>query len=227
MFVAGMRDPCWLSLKAGPSQKRTIPVRRQAQGLVLLIFAGQAWGRGAGNESRSSKANIGLYDWPRVPTKKRRTAREDKNMKKVMTAAFALSALFATSGKVHADVNYPWCIIGDTRAVDCYFTREQCAQDGRNRGFGGQCIKNPFYKPAKPTVSDKKGTVSQTARPSQQGVSAAHSTCTGLKPQCFSDCGLRGTDPKYCEYRCNFEWERCMKSGFWEGVFQHRPAERR
>ena len=60
-----------------------------------------------------------------------------------------------------------------------------------------------------------------------QPVSAAHSTCTGLKPQCFSDCGLRGTDPKYCEYRCNFEWERCMKSGFWEGVFQHRPAERR
>ena len=66
----------------------------------------------------------------------------------------------------------------------------------------------------------------RTARPSQ-AVSTARSTCTGLKPQCFSDCGLRGTDPKYCEYRCNFEWERCMKSGFWEGVFQHRPAERR
>jgi hypothetical protein len=60
-----------------------------------------------------------------------------------------------------------------------------------------------------------------------QAVSPAHSTCTGLKPQCFSDCGLRGTDPKYCEYRCNFEWKRCMKSGFWEGGFQHRPAERR
>ena len=75
-------------------------------------------------------------------------------MKKVMTAAFALSALFAASGKTHADVNYPWCIIGDTRAVDCYFTsREQCAQDGRNRGFGGQCIQNPFDKPGVPTVS--------------------------------------------------------------------------
>jgi hypothetical protein len=69
-------------------------------------------------------------------------------MKKVMTAAFALSALFAASGKVHAEVNYPWCIIGNTRAVDCYFSsREQCMQDGRNRGFGGQCIQNPFYKP--------------------------------------------------------------------------------
>jgi hypothetical protein len=75
-------------------------------------------------------------------------------MKMVMTAAFALSALFAASGKVHADVSYPWCIIGNTRAVDCYFsTREQCAQDGRNRGFGGQCIQNPFYKPGVPTVS--------------------------------------------------------------------------
>ena len=48
----------------------------------------------------------------RFPTKKRRTTREDKNMKKVMTAAFALSALFAASGKVHAEVNYPWCIMG-------------------------------------------------------------------------------------------------------------------
>jgi Protein of unknown function (DUF3551) len=91
-------------------------------------------------------------------------------MKKVMTAAFALSALFATSGKVHADVNYPWCIMGDTRGFECVFSsREQCMQDGRNRGFGGQCIQNPAYKPGKPTVSDKKGTVSQTARPSQAG----------------------------------------------------------
>jgi hypothetical protein len=87
-------------------------------------------------------------------------------MKKLMTAAFALSALFAASGKVHADVNYPWCIIGNTRAVDCYFSsREQCARDGRNRGFGGQCIRKPFYKPGPPTVSGpaNKRTVSQMA----------------------------------------------------------------
>jgi Protein of unknown function (DUF3551) len=98
-------------------------------------------------------------------------------MKKVMTAAFALSALFAASGKAHADVNYPWCIIGNTRAVDCYFSsREQCAQDGRNRGFGGQCIKNPFYKPGPPNVSRpvNKRTLSQTARPSQGGSAAQH-----------------------------------------------------
>jgi hypothetical protein len=88
-------------------------------------------------------------------------------MRKLMNAASALSALFAASGKVHAEVNYPWCIIGNTRAVDCYFSsREQCAQDGRNRGFGGQCIQNPFYKPGRPpTASGTKQT--ETARPSQ------------------------------------------------------------
>jgi hypothetical protein len=75
-------------------------------------------------------------------------------MKKVMTVAFALSALAAASGKVHADVNYPWCLMGDTRGYECVFSsHEQCAQDGRNRGFGGQCIQNPCYKPGKPTAS--------------------------------------------------------------------------
>jgi hypothetical protein len=74
-------------------------------------------------------------------------------MKKVMTAVFALSALFAASGKVHAYVDYPWCLMGDTRGWECVFSsREQCAQDGRNRGFGSQCIQNPYYKPGPPTV---------------------------------------------------------------------------
>jgi hypothetical protein len=74
-------------------------------------------------------------------------------MKKSMVAGSALLAVVAASGKANAYVNYPWCIIGDTRAVDCVFTsREQCALDGRNRGFGGQCIKNPFYNPALPPV---------------------------------------------------------------------------
>jgi hypothetical protein len=109
-------------------------------------------------------------------------------MRKVMTAAFALSALFVASGKVHADVNYPWCLLGDTRGYECVFSsREQCAQDGRNRGFGGQCIQNPYYKPGPPTVAGNR-TVPQTARPSQ-AVSAAHQsapTCTGLKSVCIS-----------------------------------------
>jgi hypothetical protein len=74
-------------------------------------------------------------------------------MKTLMAAALALSAVFVGSGEVHAYISYPWCIIGDTRAVDCVFSsREQCAQDGRNRGFGGQCIQNPFYSPAPSTV---------------------------------------------------------------------------
>jgi Protein of unknown function (DUF3551) len=156
-------------------------------------------------------------------------------MKKLMTAAFALSALFAVSAKVHAEVNYPWCIIGDTRAVDCYISsREQCMQDGRNRGFGGQCIQNPFYKPGKPTVSGEKPTVSQTARP-LQAVSAPQSTCSGLKAACLSSLGASkrclglggsgdfwGYGP-YCENLCNFTWEHCMKTGWWNG----RTAERR
>jgi hypothetical protein len=102
-------------------------------------------------------------------------------MKKVMTAAFALSALFAESGKTHAEVNYPWCIMGDTRGFECVFSsREQCMQDGRNRGFGGQCIQNPYYKAGPPTVSGpvKKRTVSQTARP-PQAVSAYSDYYTG------------------------------------------------
>ena len=95
-------------------------------------------------------------------------------MRKSIIAGLALWAAFATfAGKVHAEVNYPWCIIGDTRAVDCYFTsREQCMQDGRNRGFGGQCIQNPGYKPGKPTVS-------QTARPSRAVSVPRNPPCSG------------------------------------------------
>src|SRR5215475_4732596 len=162
----------------------------------------------------------------RFPSRKRRTTREDKHMRKIITAAFALSALFAALGKVHAEVNYPWCIIGDTRAVECYFSsREQCMQDGRNRGFGSQCIQNPAYNPGAPTVSGPLGprnrTVSQTARPSQAV------TCTGRKLAClsFSSCSLRSGDEgsvtirgPYCEKLCNSNWEECMKAGWWQHI---------
>lgn len=74
-------------------------------------------------------------------------------MRKLITAGLALSAVVAASGKASAYLNYPWCIVGDTRGIDCVFmSREQCSMDGRNRGFGGQCAKNPFYNPALPTV---------------------------------------------------------------------------
>jgi Protein of unknown function (DUF3551) len=118
-------------------------------------------------------------------------------MRKSVIAGLALWAgLAAFAGKTHAEVNYPWCIIGDTRAVDCYFSsREQCMQDGRNRGFGSQCIKNPFYKPGPPTVSGPVHKRTETARPSQ-GVSAA-ATCTGLKSACSSDCLVGAVAPSY------------------------------
>jgi Protein of unknown function (DUF3551) len=148
-------------------------------------------------------------------------------MRKSITAGLALWATFAAfAGKVHAEVNYPWCIIGDTRGLECVFSsREQCAQDGRNRGFGGQCIQNPYYKPGQPpTVSGKKQT--ETARPSQAVSGAA--TCTELKSACLlgKDCGY-GTAPCGGQGFCNYAWGHCMKTGFWEGRFLHRAAERR
>jgi hypothetical protein len=87
-------------------------------------------------------------------------------MKKLIAAGLALSALFAAPGKVHAYVNYPWCLVGDTRGMDCVFSnREQCAVDGRSRGFGGQCIRNPSYNPALPSVVPGAFTKPDSARP--------------------------------------------------------------
>ena len=70
------------------------------------------------------------------------------NMKKSVTAGLALAAVLAAMGEVHAYINYPWCVIGEARGMDCVFaSKEQCAQDGRGRGFGSQCIQNPAYNP--------------------------------------------------------------------------------
>jgi Protein of unknown function (DUF3551) len=77
-------------------------------------------------------------------------------MTKMLTAGFALAAVFAASGQVHAYVNYPWCVYGDTRGMDCVFsTKEQCAEDGRGRGFGTQCRLNPNYDPRLPSVVER------------------------------------------------------------------------
>ncbi len=74
--------------------------------------------------------------------------------KSIIVAGLAsCAALAAFAGKAQAYVNYPWCIIGDTRGIDCVFSsREQCAMDGRNRGFGGQCIQNPYCNPTRASV---------------------------------------------------------------------------
>ncbi len=87
-------------------------------------------------------------------------------MKKLLIAVFSLFAVFTTSGEVQAYVNYPWCIIGDTRAIDCVFmSREQCAVDGRNRGFGSQCIKNPYYDSKKGPVVGSQNMLNSLGQP--------------------------------------------------------------
>ena len=71
----------------------------------------------------------------------------------------SVSAVFvALTGKVDAYVNYPWCVQGETRGMECVFsTKEQCSQDGRGRGFGSQCIRNPTYNPALGPVGERAG----------------------------------------------------------------------
>ncbi len=78
-------------------------------------------------------------------------------MRKSIIAGLAVcAALTALAGKAQAYVNYPWCVIGESRGIDCVFTsREQCAMDGRGRGFGGQCIQNPNYDPTKGQVVER------------------------------------------------------------------------
>src|SRR5579872_3423136 len=67
-------------------------------------------------------------------------------MKRILVAGLALFAVTLSGRLSHAYVNYPWCITGDSRGLDCYFsTQGQCMQDGRNRGFGSQCVRNPNY----------------------------------------------------------------------------------
>jgi len=94
-------------------------------------------------------------------------------MRKLMIGGLTLSALFAASGQVHAYVNYPWCVMGETRGMECVFsTKEQCAQDGRGRGFGSQCILNPGYNPALGSVVERGQ--AQTAAAQVQRKSRKH-----------------------------------------------------
>jgi hypothetical protein len=64
-----------------------------------------------------------------------------------------------------------------------------------------------------------------------QAASVVHqsaSTCTGIKAVCLlgKDCGY-GFAPCGGQGFCNYAWEHCMNTGFWEGRFLHRAAERR
>lgn len=74
-------------------------------------------------------------------------------MKKLTVAILACAAWAATPQHSQAYVNYPWCAHGDSRGMECVFTsREQCAADGRTRGFGTLCIRNPNFNPSLPAV---------------------------------------------------------------------------
>jgi hypothetical protein len=71
------------------------------------------------------------------------------------------------------------------------------------------------------------------------GVSQLPDTCTGLKTDCvdrrmdryygrrvYFESGRQMSRP-YAEVFCNFRWEQCMKTGFWDDRLIHRSAERR
>jgi uncharacterized membrane protein len=70
----------------------------------------------------------------RFPTKKRRITKEDKNMKKVMTAAFVLSALAFAATAITAQAEKQTAIPSQAvSAVLGYCTWE---------GFGDRCCEN-------------------------------------------------------------------------------------
>ena len=79
-------------------------------------------------------------------------------MRTLILAGLTLSVALTASGGARAYVNYPWCVLGDSRGMECYFsTKEQCAQDGRGRGFGTQCIRNPSYNPGAGPLGERIG----------------------------------------------------------------------
>ena len=65
---------------------------------------------------------------------------------------------------------------------------------------------------------------SKLARPSDP-VSAL-ATCTQLKSACLSEAPYYGV-PRFQKSFCDSTWERCMKTGWWEGKLIHRSVERR
>jgi hypothetical protein len=70
-------------------------------------------------------------------------------MKKLIAAGLVLSPVFiALIGEVHAYANYPWCIIGYRRGVDCYFrSRSNALQRGGNSALAAGAYKIPFTIP--------------------------------------------------------------------------------
>jgi Protein of unknown function (DUF3551) len=72
-------------------------------------------------------------------------------MTKLSVAGLALAASFGALEEAHGHGNYPWCIVGYHRSVDCSFSsRDQCAVAAVNLGVVRRCLQNPFYNPALP-----------------------------------------------------------------------------
>jgi len=105
---------------------------------------------------------------------------------------------------------------------------------GPGRDFTPQDLIGPCQTPLAPgSQPTARRAAPQFARDPLQSLPT---TCTGLKSACLSGTrkrclGLGGSGDfvgygPFCEKQCNYIWEQCMKSGFWEGSKIHRSAER-
>ncbi len=80
-----------------------------------------------------------------------------QNHEKVMTAAFALSASVVAPGKLHTEVNDPWCII---RGFECSISRRAGDQAPGRTGRAwslAQAGENPLHLDSLPIVASRRG----------------------------------------------------------------------
>jgi hypothetical protein len=74
--------------------------------------------------------------------------------KSIIAGLTWFAAVMSFAGQGHAYVNQPGCVAGDAGRADCRTSLDRCVVDGKNRGFGGPCIRNAFDDPAKGPVID-------------------------------------------------------------------------
>jgi hypothetical protein len=76
-------------------------------------------------------------------------------MTKLITAVLASMAVFMAVGEVYAYINYPWCARTERRGFQCAFkSKAECVADS-DRGFGTNCMENPWYNPKLPFVVEQ------------------------------------------------------------------------
>jgi hypothetical protein len=100
--------------------------------------------------SRNVRAN--------VATMPDRTVRRwHKNMRKAVII-FGLALLGAITALPSGSHAQPWCAVGGPRGMDCDFsTREQCTTEGRWRGVGARCVRNPSLLPKAQLATRRSG----------------------------------------------------------------------